>query len=78
MQIDGLIGKKGKVNFKIYDVTSSLINYCNTHIEQYFEKYRQSGNENAWQTFFLEIYTQNVVEKLFPDPFPKTQNWAYL
>ena len=23
-------------------------------------------------------HTQNVIEKLFPDPFLKNQNWAYL
>ena len=31
-----------------------------------------------WKSFFLKNYTQNVVEKLFPDPFLKNQNWAYL
>ena len=25
----------------------------------------------------LKNDTQNVVEKLFPDPFLKNQNWAY-
>ena len=25
---------------------------------------------------FLKNYTQNVVEKLFPDPFLKNQNWS--
>ena len=30
------------------------------------------------KTLFLKNHTQSVVEKLFPDPFPKFQNWAYL
>ena len=32
----------------------------------------------SWKTFFLKNHTRNVVEKLFPDPFLKNQNWAYL
>ena len=32
----------------------------------------------TWETFFLKNHTQNVVEKLFPGPFLKIQNWAYL
>ena len=30
------------------------------------------------ETFFLKNHTQNVVEKLFPDPVLVYQNWAYL
>ena len=30
------------------------------------------------ETFLLKKYTQIVVEKLFPDPHLKNQNWAYL
>ena len=26
----------------------------------------------------FQIISQNVVQKLFPDPFLKIQNWAYL
>ena len=26
----------------------------------------------------LKNHTQNVLEKLFPDPYLKSQNWAYL
>ena len=33
--------------------------------------------EYKWEKVFLENHTQNMVEKLFPDPFPKSQNWAY-
>ena len=32
----------------------------------------------TWKTFLLKNHKQNVVEKLFPDPFIKSQNWAYL
>ena len=32
----------------------------------------------TWQRFFLNNHTQNVVEKLVPNPFLKNQNWAYL
>ena len=34
--------------------------------------------EITQETFFLKNHTQNVVEKLFSDPFLKYQNWAYL
>ena len=39
------LDEKGKVNFRFYDVTDWLTNKRNTHIEQYFEKKRQSDNE---------------------------------
>ena len=32
------LNKKGKVNFKFYDVTAWLANNRNTHIAQYFER----------------------------------------
>ena len=32
----------------------------------------------TWETFFLKNHKQNVMEKLFPYPFLKNQNWAYL
>ena len=28
------------------------------------------------KNIFLENYTQNVVKKLFPDPFLKNKNWT--
>ena len=34
--------------------------------------------EYSMKNVFLEKHTQNVVETLFPDPFLKSQNWAYL
>ena len=57
---------------KIYDVRTCLTNNCNTHIDQYLKKLRQSSNE------IVKNHTLNVVKKLFPDPFLKTQNWAYI
>ena len=39
------LDKKGKVNFKIYDVTGWQINNYKTHIAQYLKKERQSANE---------------------------------
>ena len=30
------------------------------------------------EIFFWKNHTQNMVEKLFPDPFLKNQNWAYI
>ena len=32
------LDEKDKVNLKFYDVTSWLINICNTHIDQYLKK----------------------------------------
>ena len=60
-----------------------------THIAQYL---KTKGNQTmkfgqleynmkwniAWVALFLKNQSQNVVEKLFPDPFLKNQNWAYL
>ena len=57
------LDKKNKVNFKFYDFTAWLANNCNTH---------------TWETFSLKNRTQNVLEKLVPDPFLKNKNWAYL
>ena len=34
--------------------------------------------EHNMETFFLENHTQIAMEILFPDPFLKNQNWAYL
>ena len=34
--------------------------------------------EYSMRNTFLKNHTQNVMEKLFPDPFMKIQNWAYL
>ena len=53
----------GKVNFKIYDVTTWLSNNCNTHIEV---------------KPLMKNHAQNVEDKLFPDPFLRNKNWVYL
>ena len=34
--------------------------------------------ERNMRIFFLKIHTQNAIEILFPYPFLKKQNWAYL
>ena len=34
--------------------------------------------EHNMKNIFVENHTQNVLEKLFPDPYLKKQNWAYL
>ena len=39
------VDQKGKINFKIYDVTTWLTNNHNTHIAQYPTKERQPDNE---------------------------------
>ena len=39
---------------------------------------KTSAQYYSWETFFSKNHTQNVVEKLFPNPFLKNQNWAYL
>ena len=54
------------INFKFYDVTARLTNNCNRSVKE------------TWETFFLKNHTQNVVEKLVPDPFLKNENWEYL
>ena len=37
-------------------------------------KFGQLIEYDTTDIFFLKTHTQNVVEKLFPDPFPKNQN----
>ena len=43
-------------------------------------KYGQYGQliEYNMRNIFLKNHTQNVVEKPFPEPFLKNQNWVYL
>ena len=41
-------------------------------------KFGQLTEYITWETFFLRNHTQNVVEKLFPDPFLKNKNSANL
>ena len=32
----------------------------------------------TWEIFSLKNHTQNKAKKIFPDPFVKSQNWAYV
>ena len=76
-----------KNNFEIYDVTSWLINKCNTHISNISRstgsqtmKFGQLIEFNMREIFLLKNHTQNVAEKLFPDPFLKIRIeclWIY-
>ena len=60
--------------FKIYDVINWLTNNCNTHIDRFLKKQRQSDTE-IW--LVIENHIRNIFLE-FPDPFLKNQNWAYL
>ena len=69
------LDKKDKVDFKFYDFTAWLTNNCTARIAQYLEnkgnqamKFGQLIECNMNETFFLRNHTQNVVEKLVPDP----------
>ena len=67
------LDQKAKVNFKIYDVTSCIINNYNTHIARCLKKQRQSDNEIlsvktiSLEIFFLKNHAQNVMERLVPN-----------
>ena len=41
-------------------------------------KLGQLTTELTWETYSLKNHTQNMMEKLFPDPFLKNQNWVYI
>ena len=70
LSIQTFVHQKDKVNFKIYNVTIWEINNCNTHITQYLKTQRQpDNNEILPVTVFLKNHTQNVVEKLFLNPY---------
>ena len=61
----------------MYDLTTWTTNNCNTHIDQYLKKVRQSGNdifqliEGNMKNIFLKNYIQNAMEIFFPDSFLK-------
>ena len=66
----------------MYDVTTLLTNNCNTHLPHISRsksiqamKFCQLIEYNMRNSFFEK---SNVLEKLFPDPFLKNQNWAYV
>ena len=42
--VEKQLDEKAMINYKIYNVTDWTENDYNTHITQYFEKYRQLGN----------------------------------
>ena len=65
------LDKKIELISKFYNITAWLTNNCNTHIAQYLEKYLSQLIECTWEIFFLKYHTQNVMEKLVPDPFLK-------
>ena len=71
--------KKAMVNFKIYDITDWTINNYNIHI------LRSKGNqlmmfgqliEYNLINVFLKNHTQNVMEKLVPDPFVENHKFS--
>ena len=66
------LDENDKVNFKICDVTTSLTNMA-IHILTNISKY-QAMKLGHLEIFFLKNHTQNLVEKLDPDPFLKSQN----
>ena len=82
--IFGHAGKKGKIYFKIYDVTKWITSNYSTHIAKYLKKWRQSDNE-IWSVnriqlekhFCWKSYT-NCGEETTPRPFLKIWIWAYL
>ena len=51
------LDKKGKVNFKFYDVTAWLTNNCNTHIAQYP---RSKGNPTMKFSQLIECYMRHI------------------
>ena len=61
----------------MYDLTTWTTNNCNTHIDQYLKKVRQSGNdifqliEGNMKNIFLKNHIQNAMEIFFPDSFLK-------
>ena len=71
------LDKKDKVNFKIYDVTAWLTNKCNTHISQYLEKCRQSGNE-IWSVNRLKRekhFSSKIIHKMWCRNYSQTLLW---
>ena len=67
------------VNSKTYDVTAWETNNFNTHIAHISRsKYNQAIEFDQLtecnMKYILKNHTQNMVEKLFPDPFLKTEN----
>ena len=80
--VEKRLDKKLKVNFKISDVTDWKTNNYNTYIvhisRSKSNKTMKFGQliEYSIKILFLKNHTQNVVEKLVPDPFMKNRNLA--
>ena len=58
--------KKTKVNFKIYDVTNWETSNCNTHIDQYFKKQRQSDHKicSVIRIEREEVFPSKIIQKI--------------
>ena len=69
--VEKQLDQKDKVNFKIYNATTWVTENCNTYVNQYLKKERQSGND-IW--LVKKNHTQYTMEMLFPDHFLKNQN----
>ena len=67
--VEKRLEKKAMVNFKTHDVKDWTTNNCNTHIAQYLQKKTQPCNE-IW-SLNLKYHTQNMVDRLVPEPFYK-------
>ena len=74
-----LLDKKVEIHFNIYDLIDwEKYNY-NTYILANISRseVNQTAKVGPLKGCFFETYTQQVLEKLLPDLFLKTQNWAY-
>ena len=71
------LDQKDKVDFKIYDVTSWLINNCNKHIDQYLKKKANQAIKFGqlivynMRNIFLEKSHKKVDQETIPRPFSK-------
>ena len=71
--VEKLLDQKDQVNLKVYDVTACETSNCNIpNISRskgnHRMKFSQLIEYNMKNTFFLKNNTQNIVEKLFPEP----------
>ena len=83
-RIEKWLDSKDNVNFKFYGFTTLkqiiAIQILPNILRINGNQTMQFGQlvEHNMRNISLESHTQNVVEKLFPDPFLIYQNWAYL
>ena len=80
-----MLDYKDKVNFKNYDVTTvnKQLQYTYQLMSQEVAKCNQGMKfgqliEYILINFFMKNHMQNLVEKLFPVLFIKSQNWTYI